>query len=79
MNNLNKIDKNKYDYLEFEKDKYSFNGKQYYCAGCDTFPVEFITDEIGNKFFYCSTCQEARYLTTPEEHEKLYGENPKDF
>jgi len=79
MNNLDKIDKHKYDYLEFEKEKYSFNKKQYYCAGCDTFPAELMKDGEGKTIFYCSTCQETKYLTTPEEYEKLTGENPRDF
>lgn len=78
MTDLDKIDKHKYDYLEFEKEKYSFNGKQYYCSGCGSFPVEFM--EYGErKVFYCSNCREAKYLILPEEYEKLYGENPKDF
>ena len=79
MNNLDKIDKHKYDYLEFEKEKYSFNGKQYYCVVCNIYPVEFIKEKNGNKLFYCSSCHEARYLILPEEYERLYGENPKDF
>ena len=79
MNNLDKYDKHKYDFLEYEKEKYSYDGKQYYCAGCDTYPAELITKENGTVLFYCVTCQEAKYLSTPEEYEKLHGENPKDF
>jgi len=79
MRNINKIDKHKYAYLEFEKEKYSFKGKQYYCSGCGSFPVEFMKDNQEKEVFYCSICEETKNLILPDNYEKLYGENPKDF